>query len=367
MEGLLPIRTNGPHTFDYLFGAGGEELGLYSAGTSAWFDQNVPMGRRVLVRYGSTLRMLHANKLGTTTVVTDQTGAELGDMLYYPWGQAWTNAGLSYDRHFAGMKGFESPEQLYPTDFRKYNPALGRWMSPDPLAGDVSNPQSLKRYAYVLNNPVSNIDPSGLQTCADDANSVDTCVDVVGYLDPGDNVGLLPSQSSGHLVDNGGSGAAGGGGGGGTAAKNSSKPCSAGSLSLFNDTLRLSTDPNGNLNGASFLLSQQQPFSQQVQGYNISFPPNTRLALQFTNLPAPSSLEIASNNPASIRANFLTSAMIRSITFDGSFHVNGDLVFLGVPLGSGAIENRLNRNIPLVLKATDLLNKLRANPVSPCG
>ena len=30
---------------------------------------------------------------------------------------------------------------------------------------DLSNPQSLNRYAYVLNNPTSQMDPSGLYTC----------------------------------------------------------------------------------------------------------------------------------------------------------------------------------------------------------
>ncbi|HXH48683.1 MAG TPA: RHS repeat-associated core domain-containing protein [Terriglobia bacterium] len=157
--------TNGSWTFDYLFGVNGEELGLYSAGTAAWFDQNVPMGRRVLVMYGSPLRIVHANNLGTTTVVNDQTGTELQDQLFYPWGQSWTRTGLGYDMRFAGMHQFESPELLYPTDFRKYNPALGRWMTPDPAdmaAADPSNPQSWNRYAYVLNNPVTLTDPLGL-------------------------------------------------------------------------------------------------------------------------------------------------------------------------------------------------------------
>jgi len=40
---------------------------------------------------------------------------------------------------------------------------LRRWLSPDPLAGSVFDPQSLNRYAYVLNNPVNLIDPLGLQ------------------------------------------------------------------------------------------------------------------------------------------------------------------------------------------------------------
>ena len=45
----------------------------------------------------------------------------------------------------------------------------GRWMTPDPLGGDITNPQSLNRYAYVLNNPTTFTDPSGLgpQDCSD--------------------------------------------------------------------------------------------------------------------------------------------------------------------------------------------------------
>jgi hypothetical protein len=41
---------------------------------------------------------------------------------------------------------------------------MGRFMSPDPYMGsiDITNPQSLNRYAYVLNNPLTNVDPTGL-------------------------------------------------------------------------------------------------------------------------------------------------------------------------------------------------------------
>src|SRR3989442_4022743 len=47
-----------------------------------------------------------------------------------------------------------------------YNSGQGRWLSPDPIGGDISNPQSLNRYAYVLNNPTNLIDPLGLQSGA---------------------------------------------------------------------------------------------------------------------------------------------------------------------------------------------------------
>ncbi len=45
---------------------------------------------------------------------------------------------------------------------REYHPTSGRWLSPDPLGGDIMNPQSLNRYAYVLNNPTTFIDSLGL-------------------------------------------------------------------------------------------------------------------------------------------------------------------------------------------------------------
>jgi len=65
----------------------------------------------------------------------------------------------------------DAESQLDQTPGRTYEPRLMRWLSPDPVAGDVMNPQSLperagifdNRYAYVLNNPTTLIDPLGLQ------------------------------------------------------------------------------------------------------------------------------------------------------------------------------------------------------------
>lgn len=45
---------------------------------------------------------------------------------------------------------------------RYYASSMGRFMSPDPHAGQIDNPQSLNRYAYVLNDPLSNTDPTGM-------------------------------------------------------------------------------------------------------------------------------------------------------------------------------------------------------------
>jgi RHS repeat-associated protein len=69
--------------------------------------------------------------------------------------------------HFAELENdFETSTEH--AQFRQYSPAQGHWMSPDPYSGsyDFTNPQSMNRYSYVLNNPLSFIDPPGLMLCS---------------------------------------------------------------------------------------------------------------------------------------------------------------------------------------------------------
>jgi RHS repeat-associated protein len=46
---------------------------------------------------------------------------------------------------------------------RYYDPLMGRFVSVDPtwVSADLGKPQTWNRYSYVLNNPISNIDPDG--------------------------------------------------------------------------------------------------------------------------------------------------------------------------------------------------------------
>jgi RHS repeat-associated protein len=54
---------------------------------------------------------------------------------------------------------------------RYYAPALGRFVSPDLLAGSEGNTQSLDRYVYALNNPVGLVDVTGLSAAEGSAYS----------------------------------------------------------------------------------------------------------------------------------------------------------------------------------------------------
>ena len=44
---------------------------------------------------------------------------------------------------------------------RYFSPNLGRFLSVDPVGGEVGSSQSWNRYTYVLNNPIGTVDPDG--------------------------------------------------------------------------------------------------------------------------------------------------------------------------------------------------------------
>ena len=98
---------------------------------------------------------------GRTRTITGATGVPCNEADCYLFGGEQTH-GKTCDQnyHFAGMYRDGETANDY-TQFRMYESNLGRWMTPDPLGGDILNPQSLNRYAYVLNNPTNLIDPLG--------------------------------------------------------------------------------------------------------------------------------------------------------------------------------------------------------------
>jgi hypothetical protein len=65
---------------------------------------------------------------------------------------------------------------LYYEYQRWYDPSIGRFISPDPKHGHLSNPQSLNLYIYVMDQPTSLTDPTGLDACGWNPLSWGGCV-----------------------------------------------------------------------------------------------------------------------------------------------------------------------------------------------
>ncbi len=57
---------------------------------------------------------------------------------------------------------------------RYYGSSMGRFLSPDPTGGNLSNPQTLNKYSYTLNNPLIYTDPTGLDCVRDNGDNTVT-------------------------------------------------------------------------------------------------------------------------------------------------------------------------------------------------
>ena len=117
--------------------------------------------RLVALRSGTNLRYTHLDHLGSVNVVTDSSGNEVGHIRYLPSGMPRDSSGsLDTDKEFTGQR-FDSIFNLYYYGARYYDPLYRRFISPDTMVPDPTNPQSLNRYSYCLNNPLKYIDPTG--------------------------------------------------------------------------------------------------------------------------------------------------------------------------------------------------------------
>jgi len=136
---------------------------------------------------------------------------------YFPYGAPRTTEGsaLPTDYTFTGQKSDDSTGLMF-YGARYYDVTLGRFTQPDTIVPHPLNPQSLNRFAYVLNNPVKYTDPTGHaemceESCgqegtgdpSEDNNentsentanteSQDTPADDGGNQNPNDNVGCWP-------------------------------------------------------------------------------------------------------------------------------------------------------------------------------
>lgn len=159
-DSLRTQRTHGGTTYTTIYD-GARELAEYTGGALSVEHVYGPDGK--LAKFeGGTLKYFVNDHLSRRDLLDTSgnliTNAAQG---HYPFGEDWygnsTEQFTSYERD-------PESENDYAI-FRHYSPRQGRFVSPDPLQGVISNPQSLNRYAYVLDDPVNWFDPLGLSNC----------------------------------------------------------------------------------------------------------------------------------------------------------------------------------------------------------
>ena len=77
-----------------------------------------------------------------------------------PSGADYTTFQNTTRRGFTGHEMLDSVSLVH-MNGRVYDPYVGRFLSPDPIIQTLGLSQALNAYSYVMNNPLSLIDPSG--------------------------------------------------------------------------------------------------------------------------------------------------------------------------------------------------------------
>jgi RHS repeat-associated protein len=175
-ESRLKTSTLNGVTTTYSYDGEGRRV-LKTGGTTTTYVYDA-MGR-LAAEYGGTVdtggtQYLTSDHLGSTRLVTNATGNMVSRHDYLPFGEeipagvGFRTAGLGYladafPLKFGG-KERDTESQLDYFGARYFDGRQGRFTSPDPViitSDRMKNPQQLNLYAYVADNPLRYIDPTG--------------------------------------------------------------------------------------------------------------------------------------------------------------------------------------------------------------
>ncbi|MHB1938324.1 MAG: RHS repeat-associated core domain-containing protein [Acidobacteriaceae bacterium] len=157
-------KTGGSNPSETIY-FGGSPIALLNPSSGAWTDLiygNGSMIAEVAGTQTATPVYRLPDHLGSLAVQTNGSGGVTGANVFLPYGEMLTST-TSDSFQFTGLPQ-DTENSSYHAGYRNFSTTQGRWLSPDPYNGsyDITNPQSFNRYSYVMNNPLSFVDPTGL-------------------------------------------------------------------------------------------------------------------------------------------------------------------------------------------------------------
>ena len=167
------LRTGGSATYYAIDGS--QSLGAFSrSGGLRYWNIVLPSGQVVGRALSEIERRYYLkDRLGSVRVTLDETESIIEARNYYPFGLRMPGrskyaSGSKSPADFTGHHRDDASKMLY-AGARYYMPALGRWMTTDPILS--GNPKkllqqdvrlvSMSPYNYAYNNPVFWTDPNG--------------------------------------------------------------------------------------------------------------------------------------------------------------------------------------------------------------
>jgi RHS repeat-associated protein len=169
--------SNGTETTHYVGGLL-EKESTSSTGLTYWRHYvPTPGGATVVVSRNSdgqsNTTYVLPDHLGSSDTLLDGSGAPSGRLSFDAHGNRrgsdwrrssppdWTGIANTTRQGFTGHEMVDNVGLVH-MGGRVYDPKLGRFLSVDPVIGDMSDSQSVHPYAYAGNRPLNTVDPSGL-------------------------------------------------------------------------------------------------------------------------------------------------------------------------------------------------------------
>jgi RHS repeat-associated protein len=169
--------------YAYIHDLNGKPVSISFSGS--WGVGNVYLGGQLIAEYeNGTTYFIHRDPLGSQRLASEVNQSLEESFDYYPYGALTSTDTGNFQMEFTGLE-LDGETALNHADFRQLATVQGRWITPDPAgltAVDPTNPQSLNRYGYVLNNPLKFADPSGMHLpcrgieCVSGSDGGDTCM-----------------------------------------------------------------------------------------------------------------------------------------------------------------------------------------------
>ena len=136
------------------------------SGALTWQEDYIYRGTQLLaaeVTGPEKVRQFHPDHLGTPRLITGNGGVAIAQPRYFAFGQevresADHTEALKFTGHERDARSLDYMHARY------YDPLVGRFLSVDPGAADLRQPQTWNRYAYATNDPIGNNDPDGRLT-----------------------------------------------------------------------------------------------------------------------------------------------------------------------------------------------------------
>jgi RHS repeat-associated protein len=178
-NGLRVRRTYGSSDVAYVF-SGSLPIAEYAAGAAAgaYSKEYIYLGSQLIATHRPSApynTYFMRDHLSIRGAIADNAGyvapgggtaANPEEQGHLPFGESWYDSNYGFGSA-PGKWEFTSYERDATSNddyamARRYQYGFGRFASPDPIMGNVGDPQSWNRYVYVMSDPIDLADSSGL-------------------------------------------------------------------------------------------------------------------------------------------------------------------------------------------------------------